>query len=135
LAAQLFGAGSNSPNDEWTFEDTFALKKDQLQHIEIHARQKTHHLAFRWTLYSNGGLVMLVNYDGHRFQPLLYADYKRDGFRIDLFAKPNDASPMQFETPYALLLFRSFDDAKKEAWIDLKIKADEKTEVLYQKGK
>ncbi|WP_353662406.1 hypothetical protein [Hydrogenimonas sp. SS33] len=135
LSALLFGAGSNSPNGDWTFEDTFALKKDQRQYIEIHAKQKTHRLTFRWTLYQNGGLVMLVKYDGHRYQPLLYADYKRDGFRIDLFSKPNDASPMQFVTPHALLLFKRFDEKKREAWIDVKIKADEKTEVLYTKGR
>ena len=134
-ASLLFAAGANSPNDAWSFEDTFALKKDRVQHIQIHAKQKTFSLAFRWTLYQNGGLVMFVDYDGHRYQPLLYDRYGLDAFRIDLFSKPNDASPMQFETPYALLIFRNYNPKRREAWIDVKIKSDETVEVLYTKGK
>ncbi|WP_300367703.1 hypothetical protein [Hydrogenimonas sp.] len=131
----LFSAGANDPNEGWSHYDTFALKKDQIQHIQINANEKTHWLAFRWTLYKNGGLVMHVVYDGHRFQPLLYSDYKRDTFRIDLFSRPDDASPMQFETPFALLIFKAFDEKKREAHIDMKIRSDEESEVLYQKGK
>ena len=134
-ATLLFGAGANDPNEHWSHYDTFALKKDQVQHVQINANEKTHRLAFRWTLYENGGLVMHVIYDGHRFQPLLYADYKRDAFRIDLFSRPNDASPMQFETPFALLIFKAFDPKKREAHIDMKIRSDEESEVFYEKGK
>ncbi|WP_456451724.1 hypothetical protein [Hydrogenimonas sp.] len=131
----LPGAGANDPNAMWSHYDTFVLKKDQVQHVEIHANHKTHRLAFRWTLFVNGGLVMHVTYDGHRFQPLLYADYKRDAFRLDLFSRPNDASPLQYETPYALLIFKRFDAAKKRAEIEMKIKSDEASEVYYVKGK
>ena len=133
-ASLLLGAGANDPNDQWSHYDTFALKKDQVQHIEIHANEKTHRMAFRWTLYVSGGLVMHVDYDGRRYQPLLYADYKRDAFRIDLFSKPDDASPLQLETPFALLIFRAFDPKRKEAHLDLKIRSDEESEVFYEKG-
>ena len=78
---------------------------------------------------------MHVRYDDHRYQPLLYRDYHRDAFRIDLFAKSEDASPMEFETPHAVLFFKTFDRKKGQAWIDLKIKTNEKIEVLYEKGK
>ena len=135
VVSLLLGAGANDPNAMWSHYDTFVLKKDQLQHVRIHANHRTHRLAFRWTLFVNGGLVMHVTYDGHRFQPLLYADYKRDAFRVDLYAKPNDASPLQYETPHAFLIFRKFDEAAKKAEIELKIKSDEPSEVYYEKGK
>ncbi len=135
VALPLFAAGSNGPNDTWQFHDTFVLKKDQIQHLDIHAAHKDHKLAFRWTLYASGGLVMHVRYDGHAYQPMLYKDFRRHAYRIDLFAKPNDASPMQYETPHALLIFTAFDDARKEAWLDVKIKSDETVEVYYTKGK
>ncbi|WP_456381933.1 hypothetical protein [Hydrogenimonas sp.] len=131
----LLGAGANDPNADWNHYDTFVLKKDQMQHVEIHANQKRHTLAFRWTLYVGGGLVMHVDYDGRHYQPLLYRDYRRDAFRIDLFSKPDDASPLRFETPFALLIFRAFDGKRKEAHIDLKIRSDETSEVFYEKGK
>ena len=134
-ALSLLGAGSNSPNDAWQFHDTFVLKKDQTQHLDIHAAHKDHKLAFGWTLYAGGGLVMHVTYDGRAFEPMLYQDFRRNTFRIDLFAKPNDASAMQYETPHALLIFTAFDDARKEAWLDVKIKSDETVEVYYTKGK
>jgi hypothetical protein len=131
----LLGAGANDPNAMWSHYDTFLLQKDQVQHVEIHANHRTHRLAFRWTLHVNGQLVMHVTYDGHRYQPLLYADYRRDAFRIDLFARPNDASPLQYETPFALLIFKRFDMKKRLAEIEMKIKSDEASEVYYVKGK
>ncbi|WP_457596512.1 hypothetical protein [Hydrogenimonas sp.] len=134
-AAFAFGAGANDPNDAWSHYDTFVLRKDQTQHVRILAHEREHLLAFRWTLFVNGGLVMHVKYDGHRFQPLLYRDFRRNAFRVDLFAKPDDASALRFETPYALLVFRKFDSRKRLATIELKIKSDEKSEVYYVKGK
>ncbi|WP_201353013.1 hypothetical protein [Hydrogenimonas urashimensis] len=135
VSSLLLGAGANDPNEAWSHYDTFALKKDQVQHVRIDANEKSHRLAFRWTLYKNGGLVMHVDYDGHRFQPLLYTGYKRNAFRIDLFSRPNDATPMQLETPFALLIFTAFDPRKREAHIDMKIRSDEASEVFYVKGK
>ncbi len=116
------------------FHDTFNLRKDQIQRIDIHANGKDHRLAFRWTLFVGGQLVMHVVYDGRPFQPLLYRDYKRDTYRVDLFAKPKDATPLQYETPHALLMFTAFDVKKKEAWIDVKIYSDEGVRVKYKKG-
>ncbi len=130
-----WGAGSNDPNAGWAFYDTFPLKKDQIQHVQIHAKHRTFLLDFRWTLYVNGGLVMHVHYDGHAYQPLLYKDFRREAFRIDLFSKSDGMSSPKVEMPHALLMFKAYDPGKKVAYLDMKIKSDERVEVLYTKGK
>ncbi|BDY12104.1 hypothetical protein [Hydrogenimonas cancrithermarum] len=127
----LFGG----TKEGWDHFETFVLKKDQIQKVAVYEEEKEHTLAFRWTLYQNGGLVMHVAYDSRRFQPLLYAKYRLDSFRIDLFSKPNDASPKEGENPYALLVFKAYDAKRKEAYFDLLIKSYGKSEILYERGK
>ncbi|WOE71161.1 hypothetical protein RZR97_06165 [Hydrogenimonas thermophila] len=111
------------------------MKKDQIQHVEIVERTgQTHKLAFRWTLYINGGLVMHVSYDKHKFQPLLYLTYHRNTFRFDLFPKPKDALYKPLETPYALLVFKAYDEEKKEAWFDLLMQTFDNSEIYFKQG-
>ncbi|WP_456390487.1 hypothetical protein [Hydrogenimonas sp.] len=119
----------------WDHKATFVLKKDQLQHVEIKAQGRDHHLAFRWTLYKNGGLVMHISYDRQNFQPLLYAKYRKNSFMIDLFSKPADGNVANYWTPYALLQFKAFDPKKREAWFDLLIKGYGKNEIYFEKGR
>ena len=120
---------------EWDHYDTFRLQKDQWQHVRIHTKHRSHELAFRWTLYQGGGLVMHVRYDAHRYQPLLYRDARRDTFRLPLFARQDEASPLPLGRPYALLIFREFDPRRREAVIDMRLKTHGETEVYYVKGK
>ncbi|WP_143089716.1 hypothetical protein [Hydrogenimonas thermophila] len=111
------------------------MKKDQIQHVEIVERTgQVHKLAFRWTLYINGGLVMYVSYDKHKFQPLLYLTYHRNAFRFDLFPKPKDALYKPLETPYALLVFKAYDEEKKEAWFDLLMQTFDNSEIYFKQG-
>ncbi|WP_457592215.1 hypothetical protein [Hydrogenimonas sp.] len=130
LLTPLFGAG-----DGWDHYATFSLEKDQKQTIEIHEGKRIHRLTFRWTLYKNGGLVMHVNYDKHSYQPLLYARYRLDSYKIDLFPKADDASRQNFETPYALIAFKAFDGKKRRAALDLMIKDYGMSEIFYAEGK
>jgi len=131
LATLLFA--ELSP-DWWTSYASFVLKKDQIQHVKIVERVGgVHKLAFRWTLYVNGGLVMHIAYDKRRYQSLLYLSYKRNAFRFDLFPKPKDAIYKPFETPYALLVFKAFDKKKKEAWFDLLVQSYENSEIYFNK--
>jgi len=119
----------------WTHNVSFALKKDQIQHVEIVERTgQVHKLAFRWTLYINGGLVMHVSYDKHKFQPLLYLTYHRNTFRFDLFPKPKDALYKPLETPAALLVFKAYDEEKKEAWFDLLMQTFDNSEIYFKQG-
>jgi len=119
----------------WTHYISFALKKDQIQHVQIVERTgQVHKLAFRWTLYQNGGLVIHVAYDKRRFQPLLYLSYHRDSFRFDLFPKPKDAIYKPFETPFALLVFKAYDKKKKEVWFDLLMQTYDNSEIYFKQG-
>jgi len=77
---------------------------------------------------------MHVAYDRQRFQPLLYREYRRNSFHIDLFSKPTDGVEFYGFTPYALLQFKAFDPQKKEAWFDLFIKGYGKNEIYFKKG-
>jgi len=124
------------PPGWWTHFESFALKKDQIQHIEIVERSsgQIHKLAFRWTLYINGGLVMHISYDNRRFQPVLYLIYHRDSFKFDLFPKPKDALYKPFETPYALLVFKAYDEKKKVVWFDLLMQTFDNSEIYFKQG-
>jgi hypothetical protein len=124
------------PPGWWTHSLSFVLKKDQVQHIEIIERNggNIHKLAFRWTLYINGGLVMHISYDRRRFQPLLYLVYHRDSFKFDLFPKPKDALYKPLEDPYAVLVFKAFDEKKREAWFDLLMQTFNNSEIYFKQG-
>jgi len=111
------------------------LKKDQLQHVVIYEGKKKHQLSFRWTLYVNSSLVMHVDYDGHTYQPLLSTHYRLQRFKVDLFSKPIDLSQPEGEAPFALLIFKAFDEKKREAYLDLLIKSYDKHKILYKRGK
>ncbi len=120
---------------EWDHYAAFSLKKDSWQNIQIHEGERIHNLKFRWTLYKNGALVMHVNYDKRTYQPILYTKYGLDAFKIKLFAKADDASRKQFEIPYALIVFKAFDEKKRKAHLDLKIKDYGMSEIFYTEGK
>jgi len=118
------------PPGWWTHYLSFVLKKDQIQNVKIIERTGgIHRLSFRWTLYINGGLVMHMAYDKRRYQPLLYLSYQRNAFKFDLFPKPRDAIYRPIETPYALLVFKAFDEKKKEAWFDLLVQSYSNSEI------
>jgi hypothetical protein len=120
--------------DHWIFKRSFVLKKDQLQRIELKTPKHTFRLAFRWTLFTDGGLVMHVYYEKHHEQPMLFLDRRRDAFRIDLFAKPANATPLQYIRPYAILRFVRFDTRKHVAVIELRVNSSRTCEVAIPKG-
>ncbi|BBG65611.1 hypothetical protein NNO_0908 [Hydrogenimonas sp.] len=120
---------------EWDHNAAFSLKKDRWQSVRIDEGGRIHNLRFRWTLYKNGALVMHVEYDRRKFQPLLYRRYRLDAFRFELYAKADDSSRERFESPYALIVFRAFDEKKREASLDLLIKDYGMSEIFYTEGK
>ncbi|NPA28646.1 MAG: hypothetical protein GXO33_00470 [Epsilonproteobacteria bacterium] len=129
LSFSLWGATA------WDHEERFRLRKDQWQTVEIGALGKRHVLAFRWTLYDRAGLVMHVLYDGRPFQPVLFLKRGRDAFRLKLFARPDSEMPLPLPSPYALLVFQSFNAKERRAVIDLKVKTGGRSEINYVKGK
>lgn len=115
----------------WNFKDEVTLKKDQLARYEVAIDNKIHTLDFRWTLYSNKGLVMLYKYAIEdpkkkisRFvnQNILYKDHKLNSFKIELKNRVSNA----FLEPYALIVFKDFDEKTKKATFDVLMKDDKR---------
>ncbi len=119
----------------WNHQAAFGLKKDQWQNVKIKRASKVHLLKFRWTLYKKGALVMHVLYDKKSYQPLLYVSHRLNTFKVDLFSKPDNSSRVQYEIPYALIVFRAFDEKKKMAYFDFLIKDYGLGEIFYAEGK
>ena len=74
----------------WDYSHTFKLKKDEIAKIEIIKKEYKNQselegkLTFRWTLFHNDLLILLVNYEGHPTQHVLQKVYKRDAVTISL---------------------------------------------------
>ncbi len=135
LLAALLLSSLQAGEKGWDHFLALSLKKDIWQSVEIREGERVHNLDLCWTLYKNGGLVMQIKYDKYRYQPLLYAKFRLDTFKIDLFPKREDASRSTLQKPYALIVFKAFDERKREAHIDLMIKDYGMSEIFYEKGK
>ncbi len=75
--------------ENFDFTHTFVLKKDQIAEVEIkkdYPRTFPHEgiLRFRWTLYHNKRLVLLVDYEGFKSQYILEPIYGRKTIKIYL---------------------------------------------------
>lgn len=125
--ASLFAAEESAIT--WNYKDEVTLAKDQTARYEIAIDNKIFTLDFRWTLYANKGLVMLYKYGildekkrNSRFpyQNILYKDHKLNSFKIELKNRVSNA----FLWPYALVVFKDFDEKTKKATFDVMMKDD-----------
>ncbi len=126
LFLPLFGADDGG-TISWNYKDEVELKKDQLARYHIVIDSKLYMLDFRWTLYANKGLVMLYKHgkdttkaNAFPHQNILYKDHKLNSFKIKLKNRAQNA----FLQPYALILFKEFDDKTKKATITVMMKDD-----------
>lgn len=75
---------------KWDYTHTFELKKDEVATISVIKKEYENQsklegvLTFRWTLFHNELLVLLVNYEGHPTQHVLQKMYKRDTIVLSL---------------------------------------------------
>jgi hypothetical protein len=75
---------------DWDYTHTFTLKKDEVAKIQIIKKEYESQpkpegdLSFRWTIYHNKLLVVLVNYEGYKTQHVLQKLYKRDAISLNL---------------------------------------------------
>ena len=99
------------------FKEDFkiTLKKDEQKKILVKYANKEKIFNFRWTLYINGGLVLLQSYDKFVAQNVLYLNHKNQSVRIVL---RNNGSNF-YNPPYFLLKFKAFDSKKNEAKFEL----------------
>jgi len=102
----------------------FSLKKDEQKKILVKYDNITKLFKFRWTLYINGGLVVLRSYDKHVAQNLLYLNYKNQSFRVELKTRGADF----YNVPYILVKFKKFDAKKNIAKFELYL-SDDKEQI------
>lgn len=91
------------------------LKKDVHKKILVKYGKSEKLFKFRWTLYTDGGLVILRSYDRIVGQNILYAQRKSQSFRIELMPRGGQ----YYTIPYILVKFVEFDYKTNEALFQL----------------
>ncbi|QOY51091.1 hypothetical protein [Candidatus Sulfurimonas baltica] len=92
-----------------------SLKKDEQKKILVKYDDKEKLFEFRWTLYKNGGLVILRSYDTIVAQNVLYLRNRNKSFRVIL--KPSGSN--FYTEPYVLVRFKEFNHETGEANLEL----------------
>ncbi len=94
---------------------TVKLKKDEHKKVIIKYARTEKLFKFRWTLYANGGLVVLHSYDRIVGQTMLYDKRKSRSFRVELITRGGQ----HYAVPYILVKFVEFDYETGEAMFQL----------------
>ena len=100
----LFFALSIQANN-YKYTETIELSKDEYKKFLVKYDETQKMFKFRWTLYTNGTLVLLRSYDRIVAQNILTTGLKRKSFRVDL--KPSGAG--YNDMPYVLIKFVEYD--------------------------
>ena len=103
------------------------LKKDEQKKILVKYGTVEKLFKFRWTLYANGGLVVLRSYDKIVSQNILYLRNRNASFRFYLM--PNGIT--YGYTPYILVKFKEFDYESGRALFELYI-SDRNMQVMLE---
>lgn len=105
----------------------FTLKKDEQKKILVKYASVEKIFKFRWTLYQNGGLVILRSYDRVVAQNVLYLRHNNRSFRLELRPKGTDNR----NVAYILVKFQEFNQKTNEAKFSLFL-SDDKLEVYLK---
>ena len=111
----VFGALYFLEAAPWRESKSFILKKDELVKILVKSEGQERLLNFRWTLYTDKGLVVHENFDRIVGQHILYAGYTNQSFRKILLP----AKRSQKDVPYITVVFKKFDEGNATAQMDL----------------
>lgn len=98
----------------WRESKSFILKKDEIVKILVKSEDQERLLNFRWTLYTDKGLVVHESFDRFVGQHVLVAGQNQSFRKVLLSAKRT-----QKDVPYLLVVFKKFDDGNKTAQMDL----------------
>lgn len=66
------------------YEKEISLKKDQEFRLSIETFNISKNLIFKWTLFKNDGIVILLKYDHFPYQFILYKNYNLNAFKLNL---------------------------------------------------
>lgn len=103
---------------------SFTLKKDEQKRFIVKYGPYERLFKMRWTLYSDGALVVLDSYDRNVAQHILSLKDRNSSFRIFLRARGEEEIDMTF----ILIRFKKFDFEKNEAAFELLL-ADKKEQI------
>lgn len=110
----------------WRETKSFTLKKDELVKVLVKSEGQERVLNFRWTLYTDKGLVVHENFDRFVGQHILYAGHANQSFRKRLLPPKRS----QKDVPFVVVVFKKFDEANATAQMDLFLIDKEKRIVL-----
>jgi hypothetical protein len=118
---------------EFSFADSFrevrniSLKKDAQKKILVKYGSYERVFQMRWTLYTDGALVVFHSYDRNVAQTILSLRDKNSSFRVYLTARGSD----YINKTYMLVRFKEFNFEKKEAAFELLL-SDKKMQVQLE---
>jgi len=95
---------------KWDALHTYTLKKDQVATVQITNRedQTKELIKFRWTLYANDRLVLLLKKGAYPNQYILQQRYKANSIKINL----SDDYTDEFDRSFLRISFKEFKDSK-----------------------
>ncbi|WP_104696306.1 hypothetical protein [Helicobacter salomonis] len=116
-----------------SLDEILELKKDQVYKGELQLGKFKKTLSLRWTLFKDGGLVVHLKCNDFPYQFILYPDFQRDTFRLDLFkevVQSHTSESVDPTPPYFALTFKKFDSAQDRA--SLRVRASPKLMWIEQ---
>ena len=122
----LFFALSIQANN-YKYTQTIELSKDEYKKFLVKYDETQKMFKFRWTLYTNGTLVVLRSYDRIVAQNILTTGLKRKSFRLDL----TPVGTGYGNGPYILVQFIEYDFIKNKAIFKLFL-SDEDSEISLE---
>ncbi len=113
--------------DIWDSSYIFKLKKDQVATVKVvldgeKDPLKSRDIKFRWTLYSNKSLIVLVNYDNFPTQYTLQKLYKKDTILFYL----RDDYRVKNRRSFFILRFVEYNDKEKTVTLKAAVKDPKK---------
>ena len=107
-----------------------SLKKDEQKKFLVKYDSYERLFKFRWTLYTNEGLIVFRSYDKIVGQNILSLGHKSSSFRVELKARGAD----YYNVPYMLVKFKEFNYETNEAEFELLL-SDKKMQVEIEELK
>lgn len=111
-----------SSASEYREKREILLKKDEQKNIFVKYADKKKLLSFRWTLYTDGALVLFKSYDKIVGQNILHLKNKSHSFRVELMPKGTRFA----DGAYMLVKFKEFKEASNEVLFEMLLFDDKK---------
>lgn len=107
------------------------LKKDVQKNIFVKYADKKKLLTFRWTLYTDGALVVFKSYDKIVGQNILHLRDKSQSFRVELMPKGSKFT----NRAYLLVKFKEFKEPTNEVLFEVFLFDDKRYVELEELNK